>query len=212
VISALCGLPLVVGWVIGSLGSGESGAISLLSPVGNLLSSIGLGSSYICVLSTSPDGAWVEVDDKPVAGVTPMKIQLPPGRHRVTLGLPNLGSETLTVSGRSGDRTWLAPALEGSIRLEGLARSARCRVTVDGIPSGVVPTRIDHLRPGLHELWFVSPGVASWNQIANVRIGTVARIVVQPMPPGPKLVVMSRKADPRKTPSGWDAARDDHAR
>jgi hypothetical protein len=168
------------GWLLGGMSNDrEAGESSALS---RSLRAIGLGGArYDVAVISRPVGAWIAVDGKDLARRTPAAIELPPGKHQVTLSFSDLGGATFEVQGARGDRVALDGALWGSLVVYAGDSGIPVAVAVDGADRGLAPVTVDSLMPGAHDVRFSGPGLTPWGQTVQIRVREEAQLVARPV-------------------------------
>ncbi len=131
------------------------------------------------VVQTNPGGATVEIDGQP-RGVTPLTLNLPPGRH--TLKLANEGnvrSMPITIEAGSQVSQLIelprAASLLGELQVR--TEPAGAQVTVDGHAYGKAPLTVEGLAPGTHSV-VLENELGSMTQEVRIEAGTTASLVV----------------------------------
>lgn len=167
------------GWLLGTLATPHGDEPG---PFARALRAVGLGGARFDVnVDSSPPGAWIAVDGKDVAKRTPAKLELKPGKHELTLTLPDLGSAKFPVQGENGARVTLTPTLAGALEVVPADPNVPITVALDGRTQGYAPITVEKLAPGLHEVQFSGPGMAPWAQNIQVGIGKTVQLVARPM-------------------------------
>jgi hypothetical protein len=152
-------------------------------PLGGALHAIGLGGPRFTVNASSrPPGAWISVDGKALALRTPAALSLSPGEHKIQLSFSDLGGAEYTVRGLKGDRVPLDATLWGALEVFSPNEVGVISVTVDGVPRGFAPLRVDSLTPGVHEVRFSAPGAATWGQTVDIRVGESREMLARANP------------------------------
>jgi hypothetical protein len=168
------------GWLIGALQ--DSRGVDAAPKRGSLFGALGFVRPHYDVIANSrPPGAWIAVDGKHLTLRTPATLELSPGDHRIELSFSQFGSATFDVRGAKGDRVPLDAALWGSLDVVPADESSVISVSVDGEIRGFAPVRADSLLPGVHEVRFSGPGVASWGQTVDVRVGETKQMLTRPI-------------------------------
>jgi hypothetical protein len=131
------------------------------------------------VVQTNPSGATVEVDGQP-RGVTPLSLDLSPGRH--TLKLANEGNVrsmpiTIAAGGQISHLIELprASSLLGELQVR--TEPAGAQVTVDGHVYGRAPLTVEGLAPGTHSV-VLENELGAMTQEVKIEAGTTASLVV----------------------------------
>jgi hypothetical protein len=131
------------------------------------------------VVQTNPSGAMVEVDGQP-RGVTPLSLDLSPGRH--TLKLANEGNVrsmpiTISAGGQVSQLIELprASSLLGELQVR--TEPAGAQVTVDGHVYGRAPLTVEGLAPGTHSV-VLENELGAMTQEVKIEAGTTASLVV----------------------------------
>jgi hypothetical protein len=167
------------GWLLGTLATPHGDEPG---PFSRALRAVGLGGARFDVsVDSSPPGAWIAVDGKDVAKRTPAKLELKPGKHELTLTLPDLGSAKFPVQGENGAKVTLSPTLAGALEVVPADPNVPITVGLDGRSQGYAPITIEKLAPGLHEVQFSGPGMAPWAQNIQVGVGKTVQLVARPM-------------------------------
>src|SRR5262249_3957230 len=139
------------GWLVGSLQWNRANGKDPRGPFGALLGALGVRPpSYSVDVRSQPDGAWILVDGKPVQQRTPATLQLPPGRHDITLSFGEWGQAVYPVEGAKGASRRVDGTLWGSLDLGAPEPGVVVSVAVDGRPRGFAPLVVDSLAPGPH--------------------------------------------------------------
>ena len=170
------------GRMIGTSTEVESPTVSVLTPAQRTLASLGLGAGrFVCAVESDPPGSQIAVDGKSLGVATPMRVELPPGSHKISLSLARYGSRTLQVTGKPNEQVPLQVGLYGTIQVRLPKRElTTVRVSVDGEDRGLAPLLVDHLSPGPHELEFSADSQEPWAKIVDVRVGDVTEVTVRP--------------------------------
>ena len=131
------------------------------------------------LVETNPSGATVEIDGQP-RGVTPLSLDLSPGRH--TLKLANEGNVrsmpvTIAAGGQVSQLVELprASSLLGELQVR--TEPAGAQVTVDGHVYGRAPLTVEGLAPGTHSV-ILENELGSITQEVKIEAGTTASLVV----------------------------------
>ena len=147
---------------------------------------------YALELATSPAGARVRVDGKPVKGRTPLTVELAPGEHRVDVAYGEYASASFTVDGARGDRRTKAFAWTGALGVASADSSVRLEVALDGQPIGAAPLWRESVPVGRHRLGFRAAGVRAWEEEVQVKAGQSARVTASPVKVPPYGLVTAR--------------------
>jgi serine/threonine protein kinase len=130
-------------------------------------------------VQTNPSGVSVDIDGQP-RGVTPLTLNLSPGRH--TLKLANEGNVrsmpiTITAGGQVSHLIELprASSLLGELQVR--TEPAGAQVTVDGHVYGRSPLTVEGLAPGAHAV-LLENDMGSMTQDVKIEAGTTASLVV----------------------------------
>ena len=131
------------------------------------------------VVQTNPSGASVDVDGQP-RGVTPLSLDLSPGRH--TLKLANEGNVrsmpiTIMAGGQVSQLIELPRAASLLGELQVRTEPAGAQVTVDGHSYGKSPLTVEGLAPGAHSV-VLENELGSITQDVKIEAGTTASLVV----------------------------------
>jgi hypothetical protein len=121
--------------------------------------------------------ARVYIDDAP-RGMTPLRLDLPAGPHRVRLEA-NSKARTLTVGVVAGAEVTQSVDLDRAVQTGSLfVRSdpAGAKVLVDNKPAGVTPITVLDLTPGPHSVAVTAPDGSSARQSVNVEAGSTATL------------------------------------
>jgi hypothetical protein len=121
--------------------------------------------------------ARVYIDDAP-RGMTPLRLDLPAGPHRVRLEA-NSKARTLTVGVVAGAEVTQSVDLDRAVQTGSLfVRSdpAGAKVHVDNKPAGVTPITVLDLAPGTHTVAVMAPDGSSAKQSVNVEAGATATL------------------------------------
>ena len=147
---------------------------------------------YALALETSPAGARVRVDGKPVAGRTPITLALEPGDHTVELNYGDYAKAVFTIEGARGDALKRTFAWTGALGVASADSSVRLAVKFDGKPLGHAPLWQETVPVGRHRLAFSAPGVRPWEEEVQVRAGQSARVTAVPVKVPPYGLVTAR--------------------
>ncbi|HEY6100266.1 MAG TPA: PEGA domain-containing protein [Anaeromyxobacter sp.] len=169
------------GWLVGNI-QDDHRADQGPTLLARAMRVVGMGPArFEVAVSSRPPGAWISVGGKDLARRTPATVELPPGEQTLTLTLTDLGSASFSLHGAKGDRLVLDAPLWGALSVHSSDSGLPVTVSVDGRPKGFVPVTLDSVLPGPHEIRFSGPGLESWGQTVNVRIGETAEVVARPM-------------------------------
>jgi hypothetical protein len=123
--------------------------------------------------------ARVYIDDAP-RGMTPLRLDLPAGPHRVRLEA-NSKARTLTVGVVAGAEVTQSVDLDRAVQTGSLfVRSdpAGAKVLVDNKPAGVTPITVLDLSPGSHAISVTGADGANARQSVQVEAGATATLRV----------------------------------
>jgi hypothetical protein len=131
------------------------------------------------VVQTNPSGATVEIDGQP-RGVTPLSLDLSPGRHTMKLANEgNVRSMPVTIAAGSQVSQLIelprASSLLGELQVR--TEPAGAQVTVDGHAYGRSPLTVEGLAPGVHTV-LLENDLGSMTQEVKIESGTTASLVV----------------------------------
>ena len=131
------------------------------------------------LVQTNPSGASVDIDGQP-RGMTPLSIDLSPGRH--TLKLANEGNVrsmpiTIMAGGQVSQLIELPRAASLLGELQVRTDPAGAQVTVDGHLYGRSPVTVEGLAPGAHSV-LLENELGSVTQDVKIEAGTTASLVV----------------------------------
>lgn len=121
--------------------------------------------------------ARVYIDDAP-RGMTPLRLDLPAGPHRVRLEANNK-ARTLTVGVVAGAEVTQSIDLDRAVQTGSLfVRSdpAGAKVLVDDKPAGVTPVTVLDLAPGAHAISVTAADGANARQSVDVEAGSTATL------------------------------------
>jgi hypothetical protein len=137
-------------------------------------------------INSHPAGATVVIDGKP-RGVTPLKLTLPIGRHRVELrkgaasrALP-LDVEANTATTQYIELQSGPAAPEGFGVLDVQSTPPGARILVDGTFRGVTPMTIRDLGVGSHQVTLTSQN-SSFNRVVTIAPGATSSVVASLAP------------------------------
>ena len=150
--------------------------------------------------------ARVYIDDAP-RGMTPLRLDLPAGPHRVRLEGEGNKTRTLTVGVIAGQEVSQTVDLARSVQTGSLfVRSdpAGAKVTVDNKPAGVTPITVLDLAPGTHAVSLVGADGATAKQSVQVEAGVTAtlRLALAKETPEPAAAATAAAA-PAEPTNGW---------
>ena len=131
------------------------------------------------VVQTNPSGAAVDIDGER-RGVTPLSLDLPPGRHTLKLTTDdNVRSMPITIAAGSQVSQFIelprASSVLGELRVRTDPPGAQ--VTVDGHAYGKSPLTVEGLAPGVHSV-LLENELGSITQEVKIEAGTTASLVV----------------------------------
>jgi hypothetical protein len=132
----------------------------------SLAATLGLG---IRVTSTPP-GARVELDGRPLDGVTPLEESVTPGEHKVTVSLPGYKPFTQTARVAAGSDNLVDARLEGGL-LTMRTDIPGATISVDGQQVGSTPTERATVPLGRHEVKVSHPDRRSWSSAVEFEDG-----------------------------------------
>ena len=178
-------------WVVGGAALALVAVVAAVLAARKPLSAMVVGQ-YALELTTSPAGARVRVDGKPVAGKTPLVLGLTPGEHRVDVNYGEYANASFTIDGARGDKRSRSFAWTGSFGVACADSSVRLAVTLDGQAIGHAPLWRDSVPVGRHRLGFRAPGVRAWEEEVQVKAGQSARVAAQPVKVPPYGLVTAR--------------------
>ncbi len=146
------------------------------------LAAIGItGPQFTLEVNSQPEGAAISIDGAPLELRTPASLELPAGNHEVTLSFGSYGSTKQSVSGAKDEQKRIDASLWGSLEVALPDPNAVVTVSVDGVSRGFAPLEIEELSPGPHEVRFSGPGMASWGQTVEIRVGEKREIFTRPL-------------------------------
>jgi hypothetical protein len=160
-------------------------AILALAGGGALLSRSSLSSASAeapgtLTVSTNPAGVPVVIDGEP-RGVTPLTLELAPGRHELRLaangGNARVIPLTITAGGTVSQSIELPTAGPQTGQLTVRTEPSGARVTVDGMAQGQAPLTLEGLTPGNHTV-VLANDVSSVTHEVTVQPGATASLVV----------------------------------
>lgn len=168
-----------VGWLVGSLQGGRHGAAAPTAGKGPL-GFLGIkGPTFKTEVKSQPDGAWILVDGTPLQKRTPMTIDLPPGKHEITLSFGQWGQAVYPVEGRKDQTMHVDGTLWGSLEVGTPELGVVIAVAIDGRPRGFAPVVIDSLAPGPHQVRFSGPGMPSWGQTVEIHVAQRQQVLAR---------------------------------
>jgi hypothetical protein len=139
--------------------------------------------------------ARVYIDDAP-RGMTPVRLDLPAGPHRVRLEADNK-TRTLTVGVVAGAEVTQSVDLARTVQTGSLfVRSdpAGAKVTVDNKPAGITPVTVLDLTPGTHTVQLVGADGSTAKQSVQVSEGSTAtlRLSLEKAAPEPQTAAVAQ--------------------
>jgi hypothetical protein len=165
-----------VGWLLGSQGGRHGASPTSRSPFAFLGFK---GPTFKTDVKSRPDGAWVLVDGNPTRQRTPVTLELPPGRHEVTLSFGQWGQAVYPVEGKKRETRRIDGTLWGSLLIGTPELGSVIAVAVDGRPRGFAPVQVESLAPGPHQVRFSGPGMPSWGQTVEIRVAQKAEVMAR---------------------------------
>lgn len=133
-------------------------------------------------------GGEVFVDGAP-AGVVPVLVDLPPGRHLVEIRKPGQKAYTETVEIKAAETrpVWVTMQADQRVGAMLIAADVPADVLVDGQPRGQAPVVVDNLNEGEHlvEVRRAEPGAPPWRQTVRVAGNQQTKVFAQTTPPPP---------------------------
>ena len=131
-------------------------------------------------VTTNPAGVPVVIDGEP-RGVTPLILELAPGRHELRLaangGNARVIPVTITAGGTVSQSIELPSAGPQTGQLTVRTEPSGARVTVDGMTQGQTPLTLEGLTPGNHTV-VLANDVSSVTHEVMVQPGATASLVV----------------------------------
>lgn len=152
--------------------------------------------------------ARVYIDDAP-RGMTPLRLDLPAGPHRVRLEGEGNKTRTLTVGVIAGQEVSQTVDLARTVQTGSLfVRSdpAGAKVTVDNKPAGVTPITVLDLSPGTHAVSLVGADGATAKQSVQVEAGVTATLrlsLAKETPEPVATATATATAAPAEPTNGW---------
>jgi hypothetical protein len=128
-------------------------------------------------LSSRPDGAFIKVDGLDLQQRTPATIEISPGAHVVTLSFGQWGEMRYPVNGKKGDHLSVDGTLWGALEMVAPDPGTVVAISIDERPRGFAPLKVDSLAPGPHQVRFSGPGMASWSQTVEVKVGETVPVL-----------------------------------
>ena len=172
----------------------------------------GAGASAAKELGTlaleSKPQARVYIDDAP-RGMTPLRLDLPAGPHRVRLEA-NSKARTLTVGVVAGAEVTQSVDLDRAVQTGSLfVRSdpAGAKVLVDNKPAGVTPITVLDLSPGSHAVSVTSADGSNARQSVQVEAGATATLRLTLDRPQVAEASTARAPPSRATAGCWSTPR-----
>jgi hypothetical protein len=170
--------PQLLVFVIAALAAASACSSSSSKPS---TASAGAGTAAAPELGTlaieSTPQARVYIDDAP-RGMTPLRLDLPAGPHRVRLEA-NSKARTLTVGVVAGAEVTQSVDLNRAVQTGSLfvrSEPAGARVLVDNKPAGDTPITVLDLLPGSHTVQVTAPDGSSAKQSVQVEAGATATL------------------------------------
>ena len=143
----------------------------------------GAGTSAVAEVGTlaleSKPQARVYIDDAP-RGMTPLRLDLPAGPHRVRLEA-NSKARTLTVGVVAGAEVTQSVDLDRAVQTGSLfvrSEPAGAKVLVDNKPAGLTPITVLDLTPGSHAVSVTAADGSNARQSVQVEAGATATLRV----------------------------------
>lgn len=136
-------------------------------------------------------GAEIFVNGQPVAGVVPLLIDLPAGRHLVEVKKPGFKVYTETVELKAGETRPVWVMMTTDVRNGSLlvaADAPQADVLIDGQPRGQAPVLIENLTEGEHlvEVRRQEPGSQPWRQTVRIVGNQQTKVMANTAPPAPQ--------------------------
>jgi hypothetical protein len=165
----------------------------------------GTGAAAVPELGTlaleSKPQARVYIDDAP-RGMTPLRLDLPAGPHRVRLEA-NSKARTLTVGVVAGAEVSQSVDLDRTVQTGSLfvrSEPAGAKVLVDNKPAGVTPITVLDLAPGSHTVSVTAQDGSNARQSVNVEAGSTATLRLSLDRPQVAAATATAAAEPT---TGW---------
>jgi hypothetical protein len=137
-------------------------------------------ASGTLTVTTNPAGVPVVIDGEP-RGVTPLTLELAPGRHELRLaangGNARVIPLTITAGGTVSQSIELPTAGPQTGQLTVRTEPSGARITVDGMAQGQTPLTLEGLTPGNHTV-VLANDVSSVTHEVTVQPGATASLVV----------------------------------
>jgi hypothetical protein len=169
-----------IGWLVGTVQWNRVNAKEHRGPFAPLLAMLGVrGPTFSLEVRSQPDGAWILVDGVATRQRTPATLQLPPGKHDITLSFGEWGEVVYPVEGTRGAQRHVDGTLWGALDVAAPEPGAVVAIAVDGRPRGFAPVVVDSLAPGPHQVRFSGPGMASWGETVEIRAGQRQRVLAR---------------------------------
>jgi hypothetical protein len=156
-------------------------AVSACSSKPSSSTASGTGATAVKELGTlaleSKPQARVYIDDAP-RGMTPLRLDLPAGPHRVRLEA-NSKARTLTVGVVAGAEVTQSVDLDRAVQTGSLfvrSEPAGAKVLVDNRPAGVTPITVLDLSPGSHTVSVTGADGSNAKQSVQVEAGATATL------------------------------------
>ena len=121
------------------------------------------------VIRSTPPGAWVKVQGRLLADVTPLRHRLSAGRYSCSVGLRNHKPWSTALTLRAGKSTTLEPRLKPLRASLNVRSTLACRVTVNRTQAGETPLTGYSVAPGRAEVTCVNTS-AGVRQTRRVRV------------------------------------------
>jgi hypothetical protein len=144
------------------------------------LSSASAEAPGTLTVATNPAGVPVVIDGEP-RGVTPLTLELAPGRHELRLAASGGNARviplTITAGGTVSQSIELPTTAPQTGQLTVRTEPSGARVTVDGMAQGQAPLTLEGLAPGNHTV-VLANDVSSVTHEVTVQPGATASLVV----------------------------------